>query len=133
MIQDRDDIFALDSGIFMHPLTWKASGHVDTFNDPQVDCRNCKMRFRADHILENFNINADKAPLSFINEELDKLRLEKKLVCPNCSKAELTEAKIFSLMVKSNLGSPTEVLSEDNIVYLRPETCGGIYLEYKIH
>lgn len=131
MIQDRDDIFALDSGIFMHPLTWKASGHVDTFNDPQVDCRNCKMRFRADHILENFNINADKAPLSFINEELDKLRLEKKLVCPNCSKAELTEAKIFSLMVKSNLGSPTEVLSEDNIVYLRPETCGGIYLEYK--
>lgn len=131
MIQERDDVVALDSGIFMHPTTWKASGHVDTFNDPQVDCKNCKARFRADHILEEYEINADKSTLEFINTELDKLRSEKKLVCPNCSKAELTEAKVFSLMVKSNLGSPTEELSEENVVYLRPETCGGIYLEYK--
>ncbi len=131
MIQERDDVLALDSGIFMHPTTWKASGHIDTFNDPQIDCKNCKMRFRADHILESFDINADKASLDFINKELDKLGLEKKLICANCGKAELTEAKIFSLMVKSNLGSPTEALNEENVVYLRPETCGGIYLEYK--
>ncbi len=131
MIQERDDVLALDSGIFMHPMTWKASGHVDTFNDPQVDCKNCKARFRADHILEEYRINADKASLEFINLELDKLRVEKKLVCPNCGKAELTEAKIFSLMVKSNLGSPTDAFSSENVVYLRPETCGGIYLEYK--
>lgn len=131
MIQDRDDVVALDSGIFMHPMTWKASGHVDTFNDPQVDCKNCKSRFRADHILEEFGVNADKASLEFINQELDKLRDEKKLICPSCGKAELTEAKVFSLMVKSNLGSPTDTLSEENVVYLRPETCGGIYLEYK--
>ena len=131
MIQERDDVVSLDSGIFMHPMTWKASGHVDTFNDPQVDCRNCKARFRADHILESFQVNADKQTLEFINSELDKLRNEKKLVCPACSKAELTEAKVFSLMVKSNLGSPTDALSEENVVYLRPETCGGIYLEYK--
>ncbi len=131
MIQERDDILALDSGIFMHPYTWKASGHIDTFNDPQIDCKNCKSRFRADHILEEYGINADKTTLEFINRELDKLREEKKLICPNCNKAELTEAKIFSLMVKSNLGSPTEALTEENIVYLRPETCGGIYLEYK--
>ena len=131
MIRDRGDIFALDSGIFMHPMTWKASGHVDTFNDPQVDCKNCKARFRADHILEEFDVNADKASLEFINIELDKLRAEKKLICPACTKAELTQAKVFSLMVKSNLGSPTDALSEENVVYLRPETCGGIYLEYK--
>lgn len=131
MIQERDDILALDSGIFMHPYTWKASGHIDTFNDPQIDCKNCKSRFRADHILEEYGINADKTTLEFINRELDKLREEKKLICPNCNKAELTKAKVFSLMVKSNLGSPTEELNEENIVYLRPETCGGIYLEYK--
>lgn len=131
MIQERDDILALDSGIFMHTNTWKASGHIDTFNDPQIDCKNCKSRFRADHILEEYEINADKESLEFINTKLNKLREEKKLICPNCKKAELTEAKIFSLMVKSNLGSPTEALTEENIVYLRPETCGGIYLEYK--
>lgn len=131
MIQDRDDVVALDSGIFMHPTTWKASGHVDTFNDPQIDCKNCKARWRADLVLEEFGINADKQSLEFVNEELDKLRAEKKLVCSNCGKAELTEAKVFSLMVKSNLGSPTDALSEENVVYLRPETCGGIYLEYK--
>ncbi|MEN9338445.1 MAG: Glycine--tRNA ligase [Candidatus Parcubacteria bacterium] len=131
MIQDRDDVVALDSGIFMHPMTWKASGHVDTFNDPQIDCKNCKARWRADLVLEEFGINADKQSLEFVNQELDKLRQEKKLVCANCGKAELTEAKVFSLMVKSNLGSPTDALSEENVVYLRPETCGGIYLEYK--
>lgn len=131
MVQLRDDVYGVDTAIFMHPQTWVASGHVDGFNDPQVDCRNCKSRFRADHILEDFGISADKMPIDFINEELNKLRAEKKLVCPNCRKAELTEAKVFSMMVKSNLGSPVDTLTEENVVYLRPETCGGIYLEYK--
>lgn len=131
MVQLRDDIVGLDSAIFMHPTTWKASGHVDSFDDPQIDCKNCKSRFRADHILESFNIHADKASLDFINDELDKLRKTGKLKCPVCGLTDLTKAKRFSLMVKSNLGSPTDVLSEENVVYLRPETCGGIYLEYK--
>ncbi len=131
MVQERMDMFGLDSAIFMHPTTWKASGHVDGFNDPQIDCRKCKARFRADHLLEEFGVNADKQPLNIINDELDILRTEKRLVCPSCGSADLTEAKVFSLMVKSNLGSPTDALSEENVVYLRPETCGGIYLEYK--
>ncbi len=131
MIQEREDVLGLDSAIFMHPTTWVASGHVGGFNDPQVDCKNCKSRFRADHILEEFGIVADKATIEFINEELDKLRAEKKLVCANCGRAELTEARVFSMMVKSNLGSPVDILTEDNVTYLRPETCGGIYLEYK--
>jgi len=131
MVQLRDDVVGLDSAIFMHPVTWKASGHVDSFDDPQVDCKKCKSRWRADHILEQFGVSADKQPLEFINAELDKLRELKKLKCANCGSIELTSAKRFSLMVKSNLGSPTDALSEENVVYLRPETCGGIYLEYK--
>ena len=177
VVQERLDVVGLDSAIFMHPTTWKASGHVDGFDDPQVDCRKCKSRFRADHMLEEFGINADKQPVEWINGELDKLRaefvkkneeLEKEkqvikaykeanpekaeskkeefknkikfleeekekfnLHCLNCGSKDLTEARRFSLMVKSNLGSPVDTLSEDNVMYLRPETCGGIYLEYK--
>lgn len=131
MVQERDDVLALDSAIFMHPTTWKASGHVDGFNDPQIDCRKCKTRMRADHILEEFGVVADKQPIEFINSELNKLREQKKLMCQNCGSADLTEARVFSLMVKSNLGSPVDTLSEENVVYMRPETCGGIYLEYK--
>ncbi len=130
-VQIREDVYGLDSAIFMHPKTWVASGHVDSFDDPQVDCKKCKSRFRADHLLEDFGIEADKATLEFINGELDRLRQEKLLKCPNCGSIELTPAKKFSLMVKSNLGSPTDALTEDNVVYLRPETCGGIYLNYK--
>jgi len=131
MVQLRDDVVGLDSAIFMHPTTWVASGHVGGFDDPQIDCRDCKTRMRADHVLESFGINADKQPLESINAELDKLRAENKLKCVNCASENITEAKRFSLMVKSNIGSPTDALSEENVVYLRPETCGGIYLEYK--
>lgn len=131
MVQERDDVVGLDSAVFMHPLTWKASGHVEGFHDPKVDCRKCKNRFRADHILEEFGVAADKASIEFINDELNRLRAEKKLKCPSCGSEDMTEAKVFSLMVKSNLGSPTDALSEESVVYLRPETCGGIYLQYK--
>ncbi|MFA6306668.1 MAG: glycine--tRNA ligase [Patescibacteria group bacterium] len=131
MIQTRDDVVGLDSAIFMHPTTWVASGHVGGFNDPQIDCKDCKNRFRADHLLKNYGIEADKATLEEINKHLTELREKKKLKCPNCGSDKLTDAKIFSLMVKSNIGSPTEELKEENVVYLRPETCGGIYLEYK--
>lgn len=132
MVQYRDDVVGLDSAIFMHPTTWKASGHVDSFDDPQIDCKKCKARMRADHVLESFGVTGvDKAPLEHINAELDKLRGAAKLKCQSCGSTDVTEAKRFSLMVKSNLGSPTDALSEENVVYLRPETCGGIYLEYK--
>ncbi len=134
MIRNRDDIYALDSGIFMHPITWKASGHLDSFGDPQIDCRKCKARFRADHVLEEFGINADKQPIEFINAELNKLRAEKKLICTNCKSSDLTEARDFNLLVRSNFGSPIgdlKDLPEDQILYLRGETCQGIYLQYK--
>ncbi|MBU0646904.1 glycine--tRNA ligase [Patescibacteria group bacterium] len=131
MVQLRSDIIGLDSAIFMHPTTWIASGHVGNFMDPQIDCRKCKNRMRADHILEEHGISADKQPIEFINEQINKLREEKKIKCQFCGSTDLTQVRVFSLMVKSNLGSPTEELSEENVVYLRPETCGGIYLNYK--
>jgi len=132
MVQMRDDVYGLDSAIFMHPKTWIASGHVGGFQDPQVDCKECKSRFRADHLLESLGVTIDdKMPLETMNEEMDKLRATGKLICTNCKSKNLTSARAFSLMVKSNLGSPVDTLSEENAVYLRPETCGGIYLEYK--
>lgn len=127
----REDIYGLDSAIFIHPKAWEASGHVANFDDPQIDCRTCKNRMRADHLLENFGISADKMSLEFINGELDKLRIEKKLKCNFCGGHDITEARKFSLMIKSNFGSPTDALNEEGVVYLRPETCGGIYLDYK--
>jgi len=132
MIQLRSDVIGLDSAIFMHPKTWVASGHVGGFNDPEVDCKKCKERFRADHLLEKFGISVDdKSPLEFLNDELNKLKEAKKLKCPNCGSTDLTEARVFSLMVKSNIGSPVGDLKDEDVVYLRPETCGGIYLDYK--
>lgn len=134
MIRERDDIVALDSAIFMHPTTWKASGHLDSFGDPQIDCRKCKARFRADHVLEDFGINADKATIAFINQELNKLREAKKLVCTNCKSVDLTEARDFNLLVRTNFGSPVgdiKDLPDDQILYPRGETCQGIYLQYK--
>lgn len=131
MVFDREDVYGLDSAIFLHPKAWEASGHVANFDDPQIDCKKCQNRMRADHVLEKFGVSADKATIEFINEELDKLKAEKKLKCAVCGGTDFTPARKFSLMLKSNFGSPTDVLSEENVVYLRPETCGGIYLDYK--
>ena len=152
MIQERDDVVSLDSAIFMHPMTWKASGHVDGFNDPQIDCKNCKFRMRADHLLERFGVVADKQSIEFVNSEIEKIKesdqnkiaelksednkdalknFKKRIICDSCGSDDLTEARVFSLMVKSNLGSPVDKMTDENVMYLRPETCGGIYLEYK--
>lgn len=131
MVSLHEDVVGLDSAIFMSPMTWQASGHLDNFDDPQVDCKHCHSRLRADHLLERYGINADKETLEVINQHLSKLASESKLKCSECGSKDLTPAKRFSLMVKSNIGAPTDDLCEENVVYLRPETCGGIYLEYK--
>ncbi len=101
MVYERDDIEGLDASILMHPRVWEASGHVEGFTDPMVDCKKCKMRFRADQI------------------DLSK-------GCPNCG-GELTEPRMFNLMFKTFMG-PVE--DDANIVYLRPETAQGIYVNF---
>ena len=104
MVQLRDDVVGLDSAILMAPKVWEASGHVATFTDPLVDCRNCKERFRADQLPESG-------------------------ACPNCgSKDSFTEARNFNLMFKTYVG-PVE--SDTSVAYLRPETAQGIFVNFK--
>jgi glycyl-tRNA synthetase len=104
MVQLRDDVVGLDAAILMAPKVWEASGHVGTFTDPLVDCRNCQERFRADHL-----------PASG--------------ACPNCGAKDcLTEARQFNLMFKTFVG-PVE--DDASVAYLRPETAQGIFVNFK--
>ncbi len=129
MVQLREDIIGLDSSIFMNPEVWQASGHVTGFSDPLIECRQCNLRLRADHVLESLDIKADeKISEQEINELLDKNK--EKIKCPKCQKNDFTKAKKFNLLVQSNLGNFTEQWA-DNPVYLRGETCQGIYVNYK--
>jgi glycyl-tRNA synthetase len=110
MIQERDDIVALDSAIIQHPRTWEASGHLAGFSDPLVQCLGkCKRRFRLDHLQEEA-------------EDPDNV------VCPECG-GELSEPRAFNLMFQTHIGP---VQDEGSTVYLRPETAQGIFLDYKI-
>jgi len=106
MTQMHDNIVGLDAAILMHPRVWEASGHVENFTDPLVDCKKCKSRFRADQIPPE-NLAAKK--------------------CPDCG-GELTDTRKFNLMFKTTLG-PVE--DESGLVYLRPETAQGIYVNFK--
>jgi len=119
IVQKRDDIFGLDSAILMHPKTWEASGHLRSFTDPLVDCKKCKKRFRADHLLKAAGIKPD---LGTMKERPKELK-----ICPECG-GELTESRDFNLMFKTFLG-PVE--DEAAVAYLRPETAQGIFVNYK--
>ncbi len=124
MVQDNQDVVGLDAGILMHQKVWEASGHIASFSDPLVDCKQCKHRHRADKLLGAIGVDADdKMTIKEINELLQKHNA----ICPDCE-GELTEARSFNLMLKTYLG-PVE--SDDSVVYLRPETAQGIYVNFK--
>ncbi len=128
MVQMRPDIVGLDSSIFMHPNIWKASGHVDGFSDPLVECKSCHTRIRADHILEELGEQADeKMSEEKLNELFNKHRADIK--CTSCGKKEFGEVKNFNLLVKSNLGNFSDDWDKDPS-YLRGETCQGIYVNF---
>ncbi|MCG2690920.1 glycine--tRNA ligase [Candidatus Parcubacteria bacterium] len=129
MVQEREDIVGLDSAIFTHPKVWQASGHVTGFADPLAECKNCHSRLRVDHLLEDAGIAADE---KMALEEINKIftQNKKKIKCPNCGKSDFSEVKKFNLLVKSNLGNFTEDWDKEP-VYLRGETCQGIYVNYK--
>ena len=112
MTHNHENIVGLDSGVFMHPKIWEASGHVDAFNDPLVDCKQCKARYRADELIKEDFMNANWAEIQ----------------CPKCgTTGNLTNPRQFNLMFKTNIG-PIE--SESETAYLRPETAQGIYVNY---
>lgn len=129
MVQMRADIVGLDSAIFMHPKVWEASGHVGGFSDPLSECKHCHLRVRVDHLLEEAGIAADE---KMSEEEINALfnQNKDKIQCPKCGKKDFTEARKFNLLVKSNLGNFTDKWGEEP-VYLRGETCQGIYVNYK--
>ena len=108
MVQLRDDVVGLDAAILGPPAVWQASGHLETFTDPLVDCRNCKERWRADHLPPP---GADGL-----------------VHCPNCGSTDLTEARAFNLMFKTHAG-PVE--DDSTVAYLRPETAQGMFINFK--
>jgi len=105
-VRERDDMEGMDGAIIMNRAVWKASGHEETFSDPMVDCRSCKARHRADQLPEK----------------------EGTKYCPNCGSRDLTEPRAFNLMLKSYAG-PVE--SDDNLVYLRPETAQAMFVQFR--
>ncbi len=116
MVQERNDVVGLDAAILMHPTTWEASGHVEGFTDPLVDCKVCKKRWRADHLLEAKGMKPDFRPGA----------LDKNIVCPDCG-GELSAVRNFNLMFKTFVGAVEE---NTNQIYLRPETAQGIYVNF---
>lgn len=129
MVQKNENIVGLDSGIFMHPKIWEASGHVGGFSDPLAECKECHFRARVDHVLEEAEIFADE---KMSEEEINKLLFDNKdkVKCPKCGKSNFSEAKNFNLLVQSNLGNFTGDWDKKP-TYLRGETCQGIYVNFK--
>lgn len=118
MVQKRNDVVGLDSAILTPRIVWEASGHMQSFHDPLVECKSCHGRFRADHLLE-----AIAAKPGYLKEKPIEL---KDIPCPDCG-GELSEPKNFNLLMKTELGA---VEGEKSEAYMRGETCQGIYLDY---
>ena len=116
----------IDPAIIMNPNVWKATGHIDNFNDPLVDCKKCKCRYRADDLIKQQNPKADVEGKS--NKELNELLIKYKIKCPNCGASSFTEIKKFQMMFKTFLGVNEDTSST---VYLRPETAQGCFVNFK--
>ncbi len=124
-IQERKNSYELDADILMHPRVWEASGHVASFSDPLVDCKECKMRHRADNLINDFDANADADRMT--QEEMMAYIKEHKVPCPNCGKSDYTDIRQFNLMFQTYRGVTTD---NKSIIYLRPENAQGEYVNY---
>jgi glycyl-tRNA synthetase len=143
MTQLNDNIVGIDAAIFMHPTTWKASGHVDSFNDPMIDNRDSKKRYRVDNLIES---HAEKLVADGKQSEADtllkkmdellakddyaalkQLILDNNIVCSISKTANWTDIRQFNLMFQTQVGSVTD---EANTIYLRPETAQGIFVNF---
>jgi len=130
MVYERDDIEGLDSSIILNRLIWKYSGHEDTFTDPLVDCRECKSRFRADKLLnewaqEETAKRTDGIRVLPIPRDATLLKVK----CPTCGKTNWTEIRAFNLMFGTHVGATAED-DPEALVYLRPETAQGIFINF---
>lgn len=119
-VESREDMVGMDGPILLHPRLWEASGHTSGFNDAMVDCKACKKRYRADHLVQEAtgeDLEGDLAKMS--------QTIAEKIKCPNCGKKDWTEARFLNMMFK------TEMNGIDEPVYLRPETAGAIFSDFK--
>jgi len=120
----------VDCAILMNTQVWKASGHLDGFNDPLMDCKNCRERFRADQLIEEYmkKQGTEEEVDGWSNEKMQSYIQEENIPCPSCGAKDFTDIRQFNLMFKTFQG-----VTEDskNAVYLRPETAQGIFVNFK--
>jgi len=122
-VQESDYNVLLDSAILMNPKVWEASGHIGGFSDPLMDCKSCKMRFRADKLIEDSGANA--SGLSF--KQMEEYISKNNIACPGCGKRDFTSIREFNLMFKTFQGVTEESKNE---IFLRTETAQGIFVNF---
>ena len=142
MTQMHENIVGIDAAIFMHPKVWKASGHVDNFSDPMIDNKDSKKRYRVDHLIEGFVETLDEATKTKVLADMDallaaddfsglkKLIEDNKIKCGVSGTCNWTDVRQFNLMFSTEFGAVASDNPEDNIVYLRPETAQGIFVNF---
>ena len=128
-VQENPLNYGVDCAILMNPTVWEASGHVGGFSDPLMDCKSCKSRHRADNLIEDYiaKNNLDLKIAGWTNEQMEQFIKDKKIKCPVCGNADFTGVRKFNLMFRTFQG-----VTEDsaNVVYLRPETAQGIFVNF---
>ena len=130
-VQESKYNVGLDAAILMNPQTWVASGHVGGFSDPLIDCKECKSRFRADKLIEDWIHDNGEEPIvvdGWSNEKLEQFIADNKIPCPDCGKTNFTGIRQFNLMFKTFQGVTEDSKSE---IYLRPETAQGIFVNFR--
>lgn len=125
-VQEDPNTYGVDAAILMNPRVWEASGHVQSFGDPKMDCKNCKQRFRADTLVENHSKGSVSAE-AMTNEELEKYIEDNDIKCPHCGTRNWTPIRKFNPMFTTSRGTLEET---SDVVYLRPETCQGEYINF---
>jgi len=124
-IQKRPNSYEVDADILMNPRVWEASGHVASFSDPLMDCKECKMRFRVDNMIDEFDPNAHADGMT--KEQMFQYIKDHSIPCPNCGKHNFTDIREFNLMFQTFRGVTNDSKS---IIYLRPENAQGEYVNY---
>ncbi len=125
-VQESPTNVGIDSAIIMNPKVWEATGHVKAFNDPLIDCKECKARLRADEIIKTFDSNLEVEGKS--GDELMQIIKDKHIPCPNCGKHNFTDIRQFNMMFQTHLGPSS---NNESLVYLRPETAQGMFVNFK--
>lgn len=124
-IQERKNAYELDADILMHPKVWEASGHIGSFSDPLIDCKECKTRHRVDNLINDFTNSSKGDAMS--EEEMMAFIKENKVTCPKCGKSNFTDLRQFNLMFETYRGVTQDSKS---VIYLRPENAQGEYVNF---